>query len=62
MVSPEIAQEVGMLFEDQDGDHAGRTPAGDAATDRNLAGRHGVVLPARFSSAAKGYIMLERVY
>ena len=50
-ISAEIAQEVGMLFEDQDGDHAGRTPAGDAATDRNLAGRHGVVLPV-FSSAS----------
>jgi hypothetical protein len=46
-IATEVAQEVGMLLEDQDGDpgareqqsehHPCRAPAGDAAADRNLA-------------------------
>ncbi len=59
-VPAEIAQEIGVLFEDQDGDpgageqqpqhHAGRTSAGDAATDRNLADSHRLYSCAQSSS------------
>src|SRR6516164_5247050 len=54
-VAAKVAQEVDMLFENQDRDpgsgqqqcqhHSGGTPAGDAATDRNLAGVHRLALP-----------------
>jgi hypothetical protein len=53
-IAAEIAQEVGMLFEDQDGDpgageqqsqhHTGRAATHDAATDRNLGDTHRVFL------------------
>src|SRR5690348_12333163 len=51
-VPPEIPQEIGMLFENENGDpcsgeekaehHTGGAPAGDAAANRNFAIHHNI--------------------
>ena len=55
-IPAEIAQEVGMFFEDENRDpgsgeqkakhHAGGTPAGDAAANRNLGIHHDISRPS----------------
>src|SRR5208282_1028986 len=64
-IAAEVAQEVGMLFENQDSDpgsgqqqcqhHPGGAPSDDAATDRNLANAHRVALPRERSSTSSAH-------